>query len=108
MNYQWIITALRCYPQHEGQTDVVFFIDWRRTAVKDTASAYIFGSQAIAFNPSQPFKPYSELTETEVISWLESALGATVLAEQITTLDNQIEEQTNPPIVTPPLPWMMA
>lgn len=104
--YNWIISALKCYPQYESQTDVVFSVDWRRTAVNGSCSAYIFDTQLITFKPGQPFKPYATVTEADVISWLEEAMGADVLAEQIANLDKQIEEQTNPPVVSPPLPWM--
>jgi len=37
-----------------------------------------------------------------VIGWLESTLDVPAMQ---TSLDNQLENIINPPIVSPPLPW---
>jgi hypothetical protein len=105
MNYNWIISQLDCYPQHEGQTDVVFTIHWRRQATDGTHFADVYGSQSVTLDPDVPFTPYANLTEAQVIGWLEDAMGEEQLASQKTALDKQIEDQINPPIVRPPLPW---
>ncbi len=106
--YTWIISQLEAYPQHEGKTDVVFTVHWRRQATDGTHNADIYGSQSIALNPDEPFTPYADLTEAEVIGWLETAFGAEQLASQVAALDKQIEDQINPPILKPPLPWNQA
>jgi len=105
-NYNWIISALECYPQHEGQTDVVFVVHWDRLASDGEGhNARIYGSQSVTLDAEAPFTPYADLTEAMVIGWLEDAMGAETLAAQIVGLDQQIENQINPPVVSPPLPW---
>lgn len=104
--YSWVISALECYPQLEGHSDVVFTVHWRRQATDGTHTAEIYGSQAVTLDPAAPFTPYDQLTEAQVITWLEDAFGEELLAAQITALDTQIENQINPPVVTPPLPWV--
>ncbi|MGI9192591.1 MAG: hypothetical protein ACR2IL_10770, partial [Chitinophagaceae bacterium] len=61
--------------------------------------------QAVTLDASAPFTPYAELTEAEVIGWLEAAMGEETLAAQVTALDKQIADQINPPVIRPPLPW---
>lgn len=104
--YSWIISQLECYPQHNNHADVVFTIHWRRQATDGTHNADIYGAQAVTLDPDAPFTPFANLTEAQVIGWLEAALGADTLAAQIASLDTQIENQINPPVITPPLPWM--
>ena len=104
--YKWVISQLEAYPQHEGHSDVVFTVHWRRQATDGTHNADIYGSQSVTLNPSDTFVPYANLTEAEVIGWLETAFGAEQLASQIAALDKQIEDQINPPVITPPLPWV--
>lgn len=105
MNYNWVISQLECYPQHEGQTDVVFTIHWRRQATDGTHTADIYNSQAVTLDPDADFTPFADLTEAQVIGWLEAAFGAELLEAQKKALDKQIENQINPPVIRPKLPW---
>lgn len=104
--YTWVISQLDCYPEADNHSDVVFTIHWRRQATDGTYTADIYGSQAVTLDPDAPFTPYADLTFDQVVGWLESALGPETCAAQIVALDTQIENQINPPVVTPPLPWM--
>lgn len=104
--YKWIIYRLECYPEYESILDVVFTIYWRRQATNGTYTADIYGDQTIQFNSKAPFTPYADLTEAEIIGWLENALGPETLTAQIITLDKQLENLINPPIISPPLPWL--
>lgn len=103
--YTWVISQLECYPEHDNKADVVFTVHWRRQATDGTHNADIYGSQAVTLDASAPFTPYAELTEAEVIGWLETAMGEETLAAQVAALDKQIADQINPPVVRPPLPW---
>lgn len=103
--YSWVIDQLDCYPQHEGNQDVVFTIHWRRQATDGTHTADVYGSQSVTLDPDAPFTAYADLTEAQVIGWLETAMGEETLAAQVASLDKQIEDQINPPVIRPPLPW---
>ena len=105
--YNWVISQLDCYPTQDNKTDVVFTVHWRRQATDgDGHNADIYGSQAVTLDPSATYIPYAELTEADVIGWLEDAMGAELLEAQKAALDKQIEDQINPPVVRPPLPWV--
>ena len=104
--YNWVISALECYPQHEGHSDVVFVVHWRRQASDGNGhTGDIYGSQSVTLDAEAPFTPYADLTEAMVIGWLEEAMGAETLAAQGAALDQQIANQINPPVVVLPLPW---
>ena len=105
--YQWIFSQLECYPEVDGHQDVVFTIHWRRQATDGNGhTADIYGSQSVTLDAEAPFTPYADLTFDQVVGWLEDALGPETCAAQIVALDTQIENQINPPVVTPPLPWV--
>lgn len=104
--YTWVISQLECYPEADGHQDVVFTVHWRRQATDGNGhNADIYGSQAVTLDPDAPFTPYADLTFDQVVGWLEDAMGEETLAAQIAALDKQIEDQKNPPVVRPALPW---
>lgn len=105
--YSWVISQLEAYPEKDGHQDVVMTVHWRRQATDGNGhNADIYGSQSVTLAPDAPFTPYADLTFDQVVGWLESALGPETCAAQIVALDTQIENQINPPVVTPPLPWV--
>jgi len=105
IEYAWQIMQLDCYPQQDDHTDVVFTVHWRRVATDGMHTADIYGAQSVTLAPDAPFTPYEDLTFDQVVGWLEDAMGEEVLAAQVAALDKQIENQINPPVVSPPLPW---
>jgi hypothetical protein len=54
--------------------------------------------------PEGAFIPYPDLTENEVLGWIW-ANGVDKTATEA-SVQTQIDIQINPPIVTPPLPWV--
>ena len=104
--HYWVISQLECYPEHEGKTDVVFTIHWRRQATDgDGHTGDIYGSQSVTLDPAAPFTPFDSLTKAQVEGWLEDAIGAERVAELDANLDKQIADQISPPISRPTLPW---
>jgi hypothetical protein len=84
----WVVEQMDCYPQAEGEIDVVFTVHWRVT--------YVAGS---------PFTPYADLTQAQVIGWVQDAMGPEQVDNIESGLATNIANQANPPVVTPPLPW---
>jgi len=103
--YSWVVSQLECYPQHEGRTNVVFTIHWRRQATDGAHKADIYGSQNIHLDADAPFTPYAEITKAQVEGWLENALGAEKVVELDASLDKQIKDKKNPLVERPALPW---
>jgi hypothetical protein len=106
--HTWIIEQLDCYPERDGHTDVVFTAHWRLNGTDGANAATVYGSVGLTYDADQPFTPYAELTQTQVIAWVQAALGS----EQAQTLTDNVAAQlaalANPPVVVPPLPWAGA
>ena len=103
--YSWVIEAMDCVPQEDGKTDVVMTVHWRQNATDGTYNATVYGTVGLTYTARSPFTPYANLTQQQVIGWVQDALGAERCAEITANLDAQIANQVNPPVVTPPLPW---
>lgn len=101
----WAVVQMDAYPEADGETDVVFNVHWTLTATDGTYQGYVYGSQAVGLDPNAPFTPYADLTEDQVINWVQSAMGAEQVAAYEAAVADQIANQVNPPVVTPPLPW---
>lgn len=102
----WVISLLECYPQHEGFSEVVFSIHWRRQATDvEGHVADVYGEQRVSLDPIAPFTPFSNLSQKQVEQWLEDAMGADCVADLDAALDQQLADQINPQVVRPALPW---
>ena len=102
MNISWIIERLLVRKVEGTYSDVVITADWRCNGSQDQYSGTCYGSASFA-PPSENFTPYDQLTEQQVLDWCfangvdQAAIEANVSA--------QIENQINPPVIAPPLPW---
>lgn len=104
--YSWEIRQLECHAIYNGHENVVFNIRWGRFAKNEAGiTAYLIGTQRINVDTSSAFTPFDNLQFQQVCVWLENELGASRIAEINSELDKQIENQINPPIVAPSLPW---
>ena len=106
--YNWTIQAMDCVPQEDGHTDVVVTAHWNVQGTDGTYTASAYGTQSFTYDSGKAFIPYESLTESEVVTWVQDAMGPEGVASLQANLDTQIENQINPPIVTPPLPWAPA
>jgi len=99
----WIIERLLVRKVEGTYSDVVITADWRCNGTQDQYSGTCYGSCSFQ-PPSGEFTPYDQLTEQQVLDWCyangvdQSAIEANVTA--------QINDQINPPIIAPPLPWL--
>ena len=99
----WIIERLLCKPVEGTLTDVVITADWRCNGSQDNYSGTCYGSTSFA-PPSGSFTPYPDLTEQQVLGWCyANGVDKTAIEANVSA---QIENQINPPIIAPPLPWL--
>lgn len=108
VTYTWSVVQMDAYPEEDGYTDVVFNVHWTLAGIDQTYQGYAYGSQGVSINPDEPFTPYADLTEAQVIGWVQDAMGPEQVASYEANVAQQIEDQINPPVVTPPLPWAPA
>jgi len=101
----WNVVQMDCYPEIDGETDVVFTVHWDCTETDGEFSGRVYGSVGVTLDAESPFTPYAELTQEQVVSWVKDALGEEQVAALEANIAQQIEDQINPPVVTPTLPW---
>jgi len=102
ITYTWIVTAMDCYPTESGNTDVVFNVHWTCSGTNGTYAAQVYSTCSVP-GPGNPFTPYADLTQDQVLGWIW-ANGVDKEATEA-NVAQQIQNQINPPVVTPPLPW---
>lgn len=111
--YAWSVLGMSAYPEYESQTDVVFLVSYQCTATSSTINPKTNtpyqssngGSVSVSYTAGSPYTPYSQLTQSQVIGWVQAALGAEGVAQIEAACDSGISSQIAPPIVNPPLPW---
>jgi len=103
MNISWIIERLLVKPTEGTLTDVVITADWRCNGSQDQYSGTCYGSASFA-PPTGSFTPYPDLTQDQVLGWCFSN-GVDQAAIEA-NVSQQIENQINPPVIAPPLPWV--
>ena len=101
----WSVVAMDCYPELDGDTDVVFTVHWTLNGTDGTYNGSVYGSVGVTLDEGATFTPYEDLTETQVIGWVQDALGEEQVAAYEANVAQQISDQVDPPVVTPPLPW---
>jgi hypothetical protein len=101
----WSVVRLDCYPELDGETDVVFVCHWTLNGTDGTYTGSVYGSVGVTLNEGATFTPYASLTEAQVIGWVQDALGEEQVAAYEANVAQQISDQIDPPVVTPPLPW---
>ena len=98
----WNISQLDVKPTEGDYTDVVVTAHWDCVASEDGYSARVYGTASFPA-PSANFTPYADLTLDEVLMWVWNN-GVDKDATEAGLAAN-IEQQKNPPIIYPPLPW---
>lgn len=103
--YTWAVAQMDCYPEEDGETDVVFNVHWTLAGAEAGFTGYVYGTQGVSLDPAATFTPYADLTEAQVIGWVQAAMGAEQVAAYEANVSEQINDQIVPPVVAPPLPW---
>jgi hypothetical protein len=99
----WIIERLLVRKVEGTYSDVVITADWRCNGTQDNYSGTCYGSASFA-PPSGSFTPYEDLTQDQVLGWcFSNGVDKTAIEANVSL---QIENQINPPVIAPPLPWV--
>ena len=105
ITYAWQIAAVDCYPEHEGNTDVVFTVHWRLNGADGDHAAGVYGTVGLTLDPDAEFTAFADLTEEQVVGWAKDAMGADQVAAHEDNVAGQIAALIDPPVTSPALPW---
>jgi hypothetical protein len=100
---------MECYPTYEQNIDVVFTVHWdcvgSETVNNITYNGRVYGATGVTYHSGSQFTPYNQLTQDQVISWVWDAIGNEQRNNYENSVQTQINNQINPPVVILPLPW---
>ena len=106
MTYDWFFSVLDVRPSAEGQTDVVYQIQWRYGGDDgDGHSAFVSGRVGCTYTEGDPFIPFADLTKSDVEGWTTTNLGDDEVARLKVQIDGMIEEEITPTTEAMPPPW---
>ena len=97
------ITNMYTLPQVEGQTDVVVNVLFNVAGFDGQYAAEIRGNQQCTLTPGQAFTPYDQLTQEQVIGWLDPQM----ISNSQACVQGQINSMITPPVspTNQALPW---
>jgi hypothetical protein len=93
MTYIWIISDLVAKIQDGELSNIIETVHWRYQATDGEHTADVYGSVGLEAPDAESFKPFEEVTEADVIAWLESKLDVEAMQEG---LSNQLDAIANP------------
>jgi myo-inositol-hexaphosphate 3-phosphohydrolase len=95
--YQWTIQQM----ERLTSDGFVVTVHYTVNAVDGEYTASTYGTVGYTEQPDEQYIPYAELTEAEVVGWVQESLGKDTVEEG---LAGQIEAQKNP-VQESGVPW---
>jgi len=103
ITYTRTIQTLPAYKEIDGNTDVVFSVNWALVGVDGNFSASWPITTQVPYVAGDPFIPYADLTEVEVNAWIDQYTLQETIDSAKSIIQKSIETQQT--VTTPPLPW---
>jgi hypothetical protein len=103
ITYTWNCTTVDTYPTKDDKADVIFNVHWRLNGVDDTEDKNVgdsYGVVSLDTEDLSTFTAFADITEADVIGWVEAALGEDQVAAIKASIDAQIAEKITPTVVT--------
>lgn len=103
-NFTWTVDQM--YTLDTPEPGFVVNVLWTLTGVDGQYTASIGGNSQFTVQEGT-FTPYSQLTQAQVIGWVQAALGADGVANFEANVQGQINSMITPPVSpqNTPLPW---
>ena len=103
----WQIEWMKTTPTTANPPECVVTCGWRCTGTETVNGKEYVASNygSVGFStPGDPFTPYANLTQDQVLGWCwANGVDKTATEESV---QKQLDDQVNPPIIEPPLPWV--
>jgi hypothetical protein len=105
--YTWTVDQM--YTLDTPEPGFVVNVLWTLTGVDGQYTASIGGNSQFTVQEGT-FTPYDQLTQEQVIGWVQNSLGADGIANFEANVQGQINSMITPPVSpqNTPLPWATA
>jgi hypothetical protein len=98
------VGQLDCVPQTAEGADFVVTVHWSCNGVDGDYNGSVYSTCSFPVVEGTSFTPYADLTQAQVLGWIwDNGVDKTATEAAV---EGQIEAQKNPPVVSPPLPWV--
>jgi len=120
VTYNWNCRTVDAYVEQNAEADVVYNVHWIVTGVSDIENpnspntfyqSTSIGTQVLDTSAIVNFIPFDQVTNEEVVTWTQDAMGAEQVTAIETGIASQIESLIHPTTVTlivgepvPPIP----
>ena len=95
VTYEWNCKTVDVYPEEGGNADVVYNVHYIVNGISDTLnpegipySSTNIGTQLLSVSEIPNFIPFDQLTNEQVVSWTQTAMGV----EQVSLIEENISE----------------
>jgi hypothetical protein len=106
INYTWTYPAFDCRVNENGLQKVVTTVHWRyRGTDEDGITGETYGAQSIGEPNPDAFTPFTQISEEQVIGWMEANLDMDAIQGNIISQINLIK---TPVTETLSAPWVNA
>ena len=92
---EWQINTAEYLVASGDRSNVITTVHWRVTKTVGEHSAGSYGSAGLEA-PGDTFIAWADVTEANVLAWVQAELGEEMIASMEASLDAQIAEQTTP------------
>jgi hypothetical protein len=111
INYVWAVNSMSTLPNVPNLPEYVVLVNGTLTgsngATPPITSSQFFNVQLVVTEDQADYTPYADLTEQEVITWVQKVLTEQNINNMEVNIANNIASIENPPVVPEPqpLPW---
>lgn len=105
IEYTWKVTGVKTRTE-DMEPDFVYQTYWTKTGTDGEYSGTFTGATPLKADPTQPFTPFNELTEAQVLGWIQAEVNAQ--PSYVQHINDQIQKAIDAaknPSQEPPLPW---
>ena len=88
----WNLNNVKVYNTLDGNSDVIYLVSYNVTATDGNGNVYVLPKEATIDTSSiTDFIPFADLTEADVLGWVETDLGT----EGVAAIDQEAEAALN-------------
>jgi len=105
--YTWDCKTVDTYPTKDDKADVIFNVHWRLSGVKEVEGEDLnpitgdsYGVVSLDTEDLSTFTAFADITEEDVIAWVQTALGDEQVESIRNSINAQIAEKITPTVVT--------
>lgn len=103
--YSYYIQKIECKPEYNGLENVVYRVLWTLTGASEGFTQTLNREDFVSAPSGEDFTPFDQLTESQVMGWIESVLGEEGMQTCKDYVYQHLYKTINPDVIDIGLPW---